>query len=46
MLEQDLRAHYELARNLPHQLLTLLVELNDDPNTSAARSTSRGAAKG
>ena len=29
MLEQELRAHYEPPRNLPHRLLTLLMKLND-----------------
>ena len=29
VLDQDLRAHYELPRDLPHRLLTLLMKLND-----------------
>jgi hypothetical protein len=28
VLEQDLRAHYELPQDLPHRLLTLLMKLN------------------
>jgi hypothetical protein len=29
VLDQDLRAHYGLPRDLPHRLLTLLMKLND-----------------
>ena len=29
VLDQDLRAHYELPRDLPHRLLTPLMKLND-----------------
>ena len=29
VLRQELRAHYELPKNLPHQIRTLLMALND-----------------
>ena len=29
VLRQELRAHYELPKDLPHQILTLLMALND-----------------
>ena len=29
VLRQELRAHYELPQDLPHQILTLMMALND-----------------
>ena len=29
VFRQELRAHYELPKNLPHQILTLIMALND-----------------
>jgi hypothetical protein len=29
LLRRELRAHYELPKDLPHQILTLLMALND-----------------
>ena len=47
VLEQDLRAHYELPQELPHRLLTLLMKLNDlGMRRIKLALRRRGAAKG
>ena len=32
VLRQELRGHYDLPRGLPHQILTLMIALNDHEN--------------
>ena len=37
VLRQELRAHYELPQGLPHQILTLMMALNDQGESDEAR---------
>jgi hypothetical protein len=41
VLRQELRAHYELPEDLPHQILTLLMALNDQAESRFADRSSR-----
>jgi hypothetical protein len=38
VLRQELRVHYKLPKDLPHQILTIMMALND-PWESAPRTT-------
>ena len=37
VLRQELRAHYELPQDLPHQILTLMMALNDQGESDEGR---------
>jgi hypothetical protein len=37
VLRQELRAHYELPNDLPHQILTLMMALNDQGESDEGR---------
>jgi hypothetical protein len=37
VLRRELRAHYELPQGLPHQILTLMMALNDQGESDEAR---------
>ena len=36
-LRRELRAHYELPQDLPHQILTLMMALNDQGESDEGR---------
>ena len=40
MIGQELRARYEVQQDLPHEMLTLLLQLNEHDNGASARASS------
>jgi hypothetical protein len=43
MIGQELRARYEVPQGLPHEMLTLLLQLNEHDEEASSRASSLAA---
>ena len=46
MIGQELRARYEVPQDLPHEMLTLLLQLNEHDEEASSRASSLAAERG
>jgi hypothetical protein len=46
MIGQELRARYEVQQDLPHEMLTLLLQLNEHDEEASSRASSLAAERG
>jgi hypothetical protein len=46
MIGQELRTRYEVPQDLPHEMLTLLLQLNEHHEEASSRASSLAAERG